>query len=95
MSFDDMMKNLKMNYLKDLETRLSFLPTFKGQIEAKHEELRTFFHQLKGSGATYGVPKISEIGKLYEDKVKSKTFCEEDLDTSKTELEEILKDHLS
>lgn len=95
MSFDDMMKDLRVNYLKDLESRLSTLSEFQGKIDEKREELRTFFHQLKGSGATYGVPKISEVGKNYEDKVKSNTFSEEDLATSKNELEEILKSHLS
>jgi chemotaxis protein histidine kinase CheA len=94
MSFDDMMKSLKINYLKDLESRINSLPEFHGKIEEKHEEIRTFFHQLKGSGATYGVPKISEIGKNYEEKIKSKTFSNEDLSASKSELEEVLKSHL-
>jgi len=95
MSFDDMMKNLKINYLKDLEVRVNSMPEFKGKIEEKHEELRTFFHQLKGSGATYGVPKISEIGKNFEEKVKAGTFTEEDIGLSQKELEEVLKSHLS
>lgn len=95
MSFDDMMKNLRVGYLKDLEQKVKTLPEFKGCIESKKEEIRTFFHQLKGSGATYGVPKISEIGKTFEDKIKSDSFTEADLEASQKELEDILKEHLS
>ena len=68
---------------------------FQGKIKNNHEELRTFFHQLKGSGTTYGVPKISEIGKSYEDKVKTNTLSNEDLITAKNELQEALENHLS
>jgi len=95
MSFDDIMKNLQLNYLKDLESRLSSLDDFKGKIDEREEDLRTFFHQLKGSGASYGIPKVSEVGKNYEDKVKSNAFTDEDLSAAKKELEEVLKTHLS
>ena len=95
MSFDDIMKNLQLNYLKDLESRLGHLDNFKGKIEENGEELRTFFHQLKGSGASYGIPKVSEVGKNYEDKVKSNVLTDEDLSTAKKELEEVLKTHMS
>ena len=94
MNFDDMMKVLKLSYLKDLESKLNALTKFQGKSEEKHEALRVFFHQLKGSGSTYGMPKISKIGKKYEDKLKSNTFSKKDFFNSKSELEKILKNHL-
>ena len=93
MSFDDMIKNLRTGYLKDLKEKVKALPKFKNNIES--EEIRTFFHQLKGSGASYGVPDISKTGEIFEEKLKSKSFTEKDLEAAQKELEEILKSHLS
>ena len=94
MSFNYMLEKLKLNYLKDLNVKVNKLTGFIGHIESKSEEIQTFYHQLKGSGATYGVPEISEIGKKFEDKTKDKSLTDSDIEESKIKLEEVLKAHL-
>jgi len=94
MSFNDMLEKLKMNYLKDLNVKVNELTDFVGSIESKSDEIQTFYHQLKGSGATYGVPEISEIGKTFEDKAKDKSLTDSDIEESKLKLEDVLKTHL-
>ena len=94
MSFNNMLEKLKIKYLKDLNVKVNELTGFIGSIETKHEEIQTFYHQLKGSGATYGVPEISEIGKTFEDKAKDNSLTDSDIKESKTKLESVLKTHL-
>jgi HPt (histidine-containing phosphotransfer) domain-containing protein len=41
-------------------------------IQAKNlEEIRKLGHTMKGNGASYGFPKISEWGKMIEDSAKA------------------------
>lgn len=90
MSYSDIMAGLKKKYLEDLKVKAEDFFKTTENIE-NTEELRTFFHQLKGSGATYGIPAVSEFGKKYEDKVKANEFTLEDFTEAQKELSEIIE----
>lgn len=59
---------IKTKYLErrkhDLEVCLSSL------INRQFDEIEKIGHQLKGNGATFGHPEISQIGKKLEDAAK-------------------------
>lgn len=59
MSFDEMMKNLKKEYVRDLPQKVETIRQFceKGDVASLREE----FHKLKGTGKTYGLPEVSEL----------------------------------
>ena len=90
MSYSDIMAGLKKKYLEDLKVKAENFFNSSLSLE-NNEELRTFFHQLKGSGATYGIPEVSEFGKKYEEKVKANEFCKEDLSQAEEELTQIIE----
>ena len=59
MSFDEMMKNLKKEYVRDLPGKIASLRQF---CDASNlTQLREEFHKLKGTGKTYGIPEVSEL----------------------------------
>lgn len=89
MNFDDMMKNMRIKYLADLAGQTAEL---KNLIKSKDlKGLEGFFHKLKGSGASYGLPQISEYGDKYERKAKEKSLTEDDLTACEAEFKEVLK----
>lgn len=64
MSFEKMMEELRREYvgsipqkIKDIEAHLAAGDT---------ATLRDDFHKLKGTGKTYGIPEISELGEAVE-----------------------------
>ena len=57
---------LKMNDLKDKFNALQSNPRNSKAIN----DLMRLFHNLAGSGASYGFPAISELGKAAEDVLK-------------------------
>lgn len=64
MSFEDMMKQLKEEYISSLPEKIF-------EIEARVNagsvtELREDFHKLKGTGKTYGLPEISQLAEVVE-----------------------------
>ncbi|MBK8204349.1 MAG: Hpt domain-containing protein [Bdellovibrionales bacterium] len=62
--FDDLMKNLRVEYLESLPSKLNELET---SLRSRNlESLREDFHKLKGTGKTYGFPEISELGEMIE-----------------------------
>lgn len=92
MSYSDIMAGLKKKYLEDLKVKSEDFFN-KPAVLDNLEELRTFFHQLKGSGATYGIPEVSEVGKKYEEKVKANDFSKEDLIQAEKEISKIMENH--
>lgn len=64
MNFDDMMKELRVEYLQALPAKVDQLE--KSLDREDIELLREDFHKLKGTGKTYGFPEISELGEVVE-----------------------------
>ncbi len=64
MSFDEMMKELKQEYLEALPQRILNLRQWiqTGEVSLLINE----FHKFKGTGTTYGLPEISELGSTME-----------------------------
>ena len=62
---------LQSTYLRGLAAKLDTLNLAKRELLSDTEEaaetLRRVVHQLKGSGATYGFPQISEAAELVEE----------------------------
>lgn len=65
MSFEDMMKQLRQDYIENLPAKIEEIQT---RLDATHiEQLREDFHKLKGTGKTYGFPEISQLAEVVED----------------------------
>lgn len=64
MNFDNMMKELQSDYIKSIPEKVQLLENYlnKGDQSA----LRDRFHRMKGSGATYGLPEVSELSAVME-----------------------------
>jgi chemotaxis protein histidine kinase CheA len=64
MSFDDVLKGLRQDYLHSLPQKISDI---RRQIKAgSAEDLLMSFHKLKGTGKTYGIPEITELAAVVE-----------------------------
>lgn len=64
MSLDDLLKSLQQEYLSELPDRINGI---KSHLESKDAtSLVEDFHKLKGTGKTYGIPEISELGEKME-----------------------------
>ncbi len=86
-----MMEKMKADYLKDCHqktTELEKLIRNKDYIG-----LESFFHKLKGSGASYGLPEFSEFGSMYEEKIKKQELSKEDLNSTLEEFKALLTSH--
>lgn len=58
------LEGLKSDYLKNMPAKLALIEKLwaNGEIDL----LETEFHKLKGTGKTYGLPEISDVGFLAE-----------------------------
>ena len=64
MTFDQMMAELREEYLASMPGKITDI---ESHIIARDcEKLRDDFHKLKGTGKTYGIPEISELGECME-----------------------------
>lgn len=98
MSFEQMMAELRAEYLASMPEKIK-------QIENHWTEkdlnlLQDDFHKLKGSGKTYGIPEISELGEAFEKLCKNSANTNADvfskyLGTALRLLSEILHKRLS
>lgn len=61
-----MMAELQQEYLAELPNIISNLKTAHQQTNG--EEVHRIFHQLKGSGKTYGFDEITELCKIMEER---------------------------
>ncbi len=91
MNFDDIIKQIKTKYINDLAIKIEKLTVL---VENKDfTNLEKFFHQLKGSGASYGFPEFSEFGAKYEQKIKEKTLTNGEINGLSHEFSALYKKH--
>lgn len=65
MSFESLMEELSREYIAELPQKIQ---TIRQQLESGvEEEIRNSFHKLKGTGKTYGLPEVSQIGEALEE----------------------------
>lgn len=69
-SFEERLAKLRARYLGTMEDKAATIDRLvealrDGDVEAA-ESLRSFAHQLVGSGASYGIPKISKAAEQLE-----------------------------
>ena len=64
MSLDDLLNDLRKTYLAALPDRIALIES----LLEKHQYplVETEFHKLKGTGKTYGLPEISQVGEVTE-----------------------------
>lgn len=70
MSIKELLLQMQAEYLEELPDKISHLEQLlqKKNIHALEDE----FHKLKGTGATYGLPEITEIGRSFEKLIQNK-----------------------
>jgi HPt (histidine-containing phosphotransfer) domain-containing protein len=73
MSMKDLLAELQKDYLASFPDKVANLR--KLFQENNLEDLQTEYHKLKGTGRTYGVPEVSQLGGALE------RLCEEDSDS--------------
>jgi len=61
----EILEGLKREYLKNLPEKLKMIEQL--WKDGKIDLVETEFHKLKGTGKTYGLPEISELGLVAED----------------------------
>jgi HPt (histidine-containing phosphotransfer) domain-containing protein len=62
--FQKMMETLQKNYIVSLDQKIADVQAAFNLNEPA--PIQDIFHKLKGTGATYGVPEISELGEVME-----------------------------
>ena len=73
MSFEDVMQELQKEYVESLPEKITEI---EDNLSTKNvEDLTTSFHRLKGSGKTYGLPEISELGAIAEQICRQQPHC--------------------
>jgi chemotaxis protein histidine kinase CheA len=67
-SFEETFSRLRLRYLEKARARCDGFLAVLERLESTEadgealDEIRQSFHKLSGSGATYGFPRVSEIG---------------------------------
>src|SRR4051794_14733593 len=64
MSFEEMLKSLQRDYLASIPEKIQIIEKQIALLDQSN--LRESFHKLKGTGRTYGLPEVSELGALVE-----------------------------
>lgn len=65
MSLDDLLAQLQQTYIKNMPDKLQVM---KKLIDSKDfKSLREEFHKIKGTGRTYGIPEVTDLGALVEE----------------------------
>ena len=65
MNLEEMIKTLQQEYLAGLPEKITQIETI---IQSKESAaIRDSFHKLKGTGTTYGLPEVSELGQAVEE----------------------------
>jgi len=63
-SYEQMMAELRAEYVASLPEKIADIKSHAAAGD--REMLRNDFHKLKGTGKTYGIPEISELGLVFE-----------------------------
>lgn len=64
MSLNELLKSLQKEYLSELPSRIEDI-----KVHLEHKDIPALtedFHKLKGTGKTYGIPEISDLGEQVE-----------------------------
>ena len=64
MSIQDVLAELRKSYIEALPSRTDTIE--KLWSERRYADVETEFHKLKGTGKTYGIPEISQVGEVTE-----------------------------
>lgn len=64
MNIAEMLKELQKEYISELPDKLQVIKA--SFLRNDIDELRGHFHKLKGTGSTYGIPELSELGLIAE-----------------------------
>lgn len=70
-SWNSILDNLKVDYLKALEERIALLADLTHKKDV--ENLENEYHKLKGTGKTYGFPAVSDVCNEMEKLTRGKT----------------------
>lgn len=76
-SWNSLLDNLKVDYLKALEERIELLTDLTQKKDI--ENLESEYHKLKGTGKTYGFPAVSDVCNEMEKLTRGKTEVPEHL----------------
>ena len=63
---EDLLKSLRVEYVAELPAKVVKIEAWVRDANAA--EVRDAFHKLKGTGKTYGVPEVSELAALVEER---------------------------
>lgn len=70
MTLNDLMAELQQEYIQSFPAKIADIEAY---IQVQDiSNLINSFHKLKGSGKTYGIPEISELGERFEFLYKNK-----------------------
>ena len=71
MSFKALLDELKKDYIATLPEKIENIRTLwqAGNLEELHSE----YHKMKGTGRTYGIPEVSQLGEALETLCEAKT----------------------
>ena len=61
---DDLLKELQLEYIQGIPEKIQELRIFCQTND--FDNLLNSFHKLKGSGKTYGLEEVSELGQFFE-----------------------------
>lgn len=64
MNFQEMMEQLKLEYIQSLPAKIEEIRNNLKQCDVS--VLREDFHKLKGTGKTYGLPEVSTLAEAVE-----------------------------
>ncbi len=65
MNLEDVLAKLQKTYISNMPDKLQLM---KKHIEAKDfVSLREEFHKIKGTGRTYGLPEVTDLGAVFEE----------------------------
>lgn len=96
-SFDEKIKQLQISFINELPGRLSEIDTTISRLDSNPadsialETLAHKLHSLAGSGATFGLPVVTELAREAENLLKVKHMIEKEVDNPTTNrIKEIL-----
>jgi len=64
MSIQDVLAELRKTYIEALPGRADTIERMWS--DRRYSDVETEFHKLKGTGKTYGIPEISQVGEITE-----------------------------